>query len=169
VTWQGSAVFAAYAADVITPSPAARDTWAAGGMNRYRLALFNGQITPDRAAPRDETLYGWGQWLVAGEVTSAALWPAGGVDPVVVPMHLPTVPGRGASGGVALGCPAGIIRGPGLTLLQMAGSLLYHSSALGGTGQGLCYHYFGGPVDVRAGIMSVTWLDITGVLEINVI
>ena len=146
MAWAHSAVFAAYVADVISGHPALHDAWFnAGYLGRHRFALYNDQVTPDRFAARDLTGYGQGTWQ--GRELTGAGWPAGGDRPSTIVRYLPV------AGGVGLTC---VVNAPGVNITQAHGDLMYYAASAGGTGQGLCFHYFGGRVDIN-GNLSIRW------------
>jgi hypothetical protein len=152
MSWSGSAVFAAFAADVIACDPSQAGAWA-NSLNpgaRQCFAFFNDQVTPDRAAPRPATIRGAGEWLAAREL-SAAGWPGNG-NPT-----WRSVQGVDAAG--AAGFVATTLSRANTTLTGVAGDLVYDTGA---GGQGLCFHDFGGLVDVDNGTMTVSWASPPG-------
>jgi hypothetical protein len=153
--WANSAVFRAYLIDCILPSEQVRNTWA-NPRTRMLLALFSGAVTPNMTVPRAETLYGAGEWTTGRELTSEPMWPAGGV-----PWGMTQI-----SAGDAIGLnpfnqeldpqPAPV------TMAGINGDLMYDSV----TGQGLAFHYWGGPVNITDGALTITW-DTVWAIRLN--
>jgi hypothetical protein len=145
MAWAGSAVFTAYALDVLTPA-APRPSWTGAALGRYQLAMFGGGVTPDRDAARPATFYGAGQWLPAAEIISPPNWPARGIN-------APNMAAFGTGDGSV--CMSGTFGPRSVIMTGAAGDLILDGSGAS-SGQGLCFHDWGGQVDVT-GTLTVTW------------
>jgi hypothetical protein len=151
VTWAGSAMFAAWVADAVALTP---DVFhCLTGPASVYVALYNSVPTPDRTAPRAESNYPAGEWVRAGRELNGPGWPAAG-GYTAGGTWQDGAAGQGGAWGIW--GPAGMSR-PGVTLTGIAGDLMWrYNSGSPGAGRGICFHDFGGLVDV-SGQLTLTW------------
>jgi len=116
------------------------------------VALYNNTITPDKSAALASTGYNTGQWVVAGEVTDATNWVAGGRALASKTFTIPVA-------GAAMFDAADLAGGGNVTISNATGCLVYDNSITAGTvaKQGVCFNYFGGPQSVTAGTFTIVW------------
>jgi hypothetical protein len=107
-------------------------------------------VTPTGSAALPWPRYGAGCWA-AGEVTSLPNWPAGGR--LVPNVQVDFAAGLFAAAGVT-GDP---VTTPGPVTMTPWGDMLYDQANLIQPGLSFCYHYFGGPVAVLDGLLTITW------------
>lgn len=144
MAWSESKVFQQLFDDLLT---GATDVNLATG--DIRVALFNGDITPNNLVSATNSSYGNAEWSSAGEVTDLGTWDSGG-------LLLTNKQTIAASSSVRFEADQ-VSSQAGATLEGIHGALVYDSSALSVANQGICYNYFGAELTVSEGVFTVIW------------
>jgi hypothetical protein len=155
MAWGGSAVFTAWASSAVTNSILTKGTWRTPPI-RYRLALFDNTVVPDRAAPAASAAYNQGTWLGSREVAGGA-WPGGG-GPLIT-FDDP------AGEAFKYLTPAAPVSVDAVTLAGACGDLMWDPNI---ANLGQAFHDYGGTVDITGGTFTVTWAAPPGCIAIGV-
>lgn len=153
-----SAMFQEFLRSVLGEAQTANVLPAAyGGLvaDTLKVALYDNDITPNRADTRANSAYNAGQWVSTGnEVTDATNWVAGGRALSGNDLTTP-------SAGVVQFAASNLAGGGTLTLTNAYGCLVYDDTITAGTGGvadlGVSYHYFGGGQSVTSGTFTIVW------------
>jgi hypothetical protein len=146
MAWTNSKIFRQYIADIIG-NTTAMDYDA----DTVKIAIYGTGITPDNDVAAATSAYNTGQWVVGGEITDAAEWPAGGLT-----LGSKTI-GVGTADLVTIDA-ADAASGSSATLAGVFGGLVYDDTiATPVAKQGFCYLYFGGTQSVTDGTLTVVF------------
>lgn len=153
MAWTGSKIFRQFLADILTQTaPFDLDT------HTITIALFDGTIVPAQDVIATAAAYGGGVWSATGgqtgtpQVYHTGQWAQGGVN-----ITSPTVD-VGTAATVKFTTATNPVSGTAATMSNINGVLCYDNtlSANPVTDQAICYNYFGAPVAVSAGKLTVT-------------
>lgn len=146
MAWTNSKIFRQYVADIIG-NTTAMDYDA----DTVKIAIYGTGVTPDNDVTAALSAYNTGQWVVGGELTDGAEWPAGGLT-----LGSKTI-GVGTADLVTIDA-ADAASGSSATLAGVFGGLVYDDTiATPVAKQGFCYLYFGGTQSVTDGTMTVVF------------
>lgn len=147
MAWSNSKVFRAFLGDLFTGAVAFDlDT------DTSNIALYDNTITPDQNVTGANSAYGAGVWSTTGgqtgtpQVYHTGQWAQGGIA-----ITSPTVD-VSVSAQVKFTTATNPVSGTAATMSNINGVLCYDSTR---TSHGVCYNYFGSPVAVSAGKLTV--------------
>lgn len=141
--WSNSKLFTATITDVMNNTTALD-----GNADTFKLALFDGGITPSQTVASAATAFGAGVWA-ANEVFDAAEWPTGG-EPLL------SVTSTFSSNVYTFDAANLVSDGTSATLVTFFGCLIYDDTlAAPVADQGLAYLYFSGTQTVTDGTLTI--------------
>lgn len=146
MAWSNSKVFVAFL-DAALANAQAFDL-SGTGVDTFKAALYDNDITPDNTVAIANTAYNAGQWTAAGnEVADGTEWDAAG-EPLVSPaLTITTGTLKWDANDTASG-------GTSATLASVHGCLVYDDTV---SDYGICYNYFGGAQSVTDGTFTIIW------------
>jgi hypothetical protein len=174
-----SAIFREWLSASLEPRPNFSGRWA--GINVFKAALYNDNITPDERVAANLTAYNTGEWLIANEQSDeidagAGFWPPGGLE-LEETGSLGNPPATGfESAGILItfrALPTGTGAAELVTLSNVFGDLLYDTTPPGAVAAatpqdvGAAFHYFGGIQSVSSGTFTIVWSP-DGVMRVGV-
>lgn len=150
MAWSASAISRAFQTDVWEDT-AAFDLGAAG-VDAFKVALYDNDITPSKDSTSANFAYNVDQWTSSGnEVSEAGQWDAGGVA-----LTNPDV--TNPSSGRIMFDADNTASGSAADLASVFGCLVYDDDlAAPVANQGVCFNYFGGSNSVTNGTFTVVW------------
>lgn len=150
MAWSGSAVSRAFLADALA-NTAAFDL-SGSGVDTFKNALYDNDITPDNDAAAASYAYNAGQWASSGnEVFEAGQWAQGGVA-----LTSPSIDSSVAD--TVFFDAADTASGSSADLAGVFGCLIYDDTLSSPVAdQGICHLYFGGTQTVTGGVFSVIY------------
>lgn len=147
MAWSASAIFRAFITDALA-NVTAFDL-SGTGVDTFKVALYDNDITPDKDVSAANSAYNAGQWAASGnEVADGTEWDAAG-EPLASPAL------SNPSGGVIMWDATDTVSGgTSATLAAVFGCLVYDDTL---SDFGISYHYFGGTQSVTDGTFTVIW------------
>lgn len=150
MAWSASKIFAQTVLDQLANATAM--DLSGSGVDTFKIALYDNDITPDNTVSAANSAYNAGQWTASGnEVSDGTEWDAAG-EPLVSP---------------ALSLAAAVVKfdandtasgGSSATLANVYGGLVYDDTiSTPVADQGVCYLYFGGTNSVTNGTFTVVY------------
>jgi hypothetical protein len=161
MAWSASAIFRAFVTDM-AGNVAAFDL-SGTGVDTFKVALYDNDITPSKDASSANSAYNVDQWTASGnEVSDGTEWDAAGE-----PLASPAI--TNPSGGVVMWDATDTVSGgSSATLANVYGCLVYDDTLASPVAdQGVSYHYFGGTQSVTDGTFTVVWHE-NGMWRISV-
>lgn len=149
MAWTASKIFRQCLADALT-----RAILYDLDTDTINIALFDGTITPAQDVAAAANGYGTGVWSATGgqtgtpQVYHTGQWAQAGVA-----ITTPTVD-VGTAATVKFTTATNPVSGTAATMSNINGVLVYDNTVAGKNG--ICYNYFGAPVAVSAGKLTVT-------------
>lgn len=145
MAWSNTKLFTATVTDLMNNTTAID-----ANADTFKLALFDGAITPNQTVASASTAFGAGVWA-ANEVFDAAEWPTGGEA-------LTSVTSTYASNIYTFDAADTVSTGTSATLVTFFGGLVYDDTiAAPVANQGWAYIYFGGTSTVTDGTLTVIY------------
>jgi hypothetical protein len=147
MAWSASAIFRAFVTDAVSNTTAF--DLSGSGVDTFKVALYDNDITPDKDVAAASSAYNAGQWTASGnEVADGTEWDAAGE-----PLASPAITNP-ASGVIMWDATDTVSGGSSATLANVYGCLVYDDTL---SDFGVSFHYFGGVQSVTDGTFTVVW------------
>lgn len=146
MAWSASAVFRAFVTDALANATAF--DLSGSGVDTFKNALFDNDITPDKDVSAANSAYNADQWVTTGnEVFEAGQWAQAGVALTSPALTNP-------SGGVIMWDATDTASGANATLTNAYGCHIYDDTL---SDFGICFLYLGGANSIADGTFTVVY------------